>query len=97
MKPDSRVQDPTGAMTGRTILHYHVMETLGRGGMGVVYKARDMHLDRFVALKVLPPEKVADADRKRRFVQEAKGLLLAAGLDQPVQYGISQFAGKFRR
>ena len=80
MKPDSRVQDPTGAMTGRTILHYHVMETLGRGGMGVVYKARDMHLDRFVALKVLPPEKVADADRKRRFVQEAKA---ASALNHP--------------
>ena len=40
--------------------------------MGIVYKALDTHLDRFVAIKVLPPEKVADAERKRRFVQEAK-------------------------
>jgi eukaryotic-like serine/threonine-protein kinase len=40
--------------------------------MGVVYKARDTHLDRFVAIKVLPPEKIADAELKRRFVQEAK-------------------------
>src|SRR5271169_459556 len=59
-------------MVGRTILHYEIIEKLGEGGMGVVYKARDTHLDRFVAIKVLPPEKVADADRKRRFVQEAK-------------------------
>ena len=54
-------------MVGRTISHYEIIEKLGEGGMGVVYKARDTHLDRFVAIKVLPPEKVADAERKRRF------------------------------
>jgi serine/threonine protein kinase len=56
-------------MLGRTISHYAILEKLGEGGMGVVYKARDTHLDRFVAIKVLPPEKVADTERKRRFVR----------------------------
>jgi Tol biopolymer transport system component/predicted Ser/Thr protein kinase len=67
-------------MVGRTIAHYEIIEKLGEGGMGVVYKARDTHLDRFIAIKVLPPEKVADVERKRRFVQEAKA---ASALNHP--------------
>src|SRR5436190_17635611 len=67
-------------MLGRTIAHYEILDKLGEGGMGVVYKARDTHLDRFVAIKVLPPEKVADPERKRRFVQEAKS---ASALNHP--------------
>ena len=67
-------------MIGKTIAHYQILEKLGEGGMGVVYKVRDGHLDRLVALKVLPPEKVADPERKRRFVQEAKA---ASALNHP--------------
>ena len=67
-------------MTGRTIAHYEILERLGEGGMGVVYKARDTHLDRFVAIKVLPPQKMTDPERKRHFVQEAKA---ASALNHP--------------
>ncbi len=67
-------------MIGQTLGHYKIVEMIGSGGMGEVYKARDLHLDRFVALKILPAEKVADPDRKRRFVQEAK---TASALNHP--------------
>jgi Tol biopolymer transport system component len=65
---------------GQRLQHYEIVGKLGEGGMGEVYKARDVRLDRFVAIKVLPPEKVADPDRKRRFVQEAKA---ASALNHP--------------
>src|SRR5512143_3929161 len=67
-------------MIGKTLGHYEIEEKIGEGGMGAVYKARDTHLDRFVAIKVLPAAKVADPERKRRFEQEAKS---ASALNHP--------------
>jgi serine/threonine protein kinase/Tol biopolymer transport system component len=59
-------------MVGQTLLHYKIVEKIGEGGMGAVYRALDTHLDRHVAIKVLPPDKVSDPERKQRFIQEAK-------------------------
>lgn len=59
---------------------YEILSLLGAGGMGEVYKARDPRLDRFVAVKVLPAERTADPNRKRRFIQEAKS---ASALNHP--------------
>ena len=67
-------------MVGTTLSRYEILGEISRGGMGVVYRARDTRSNREVALKVLPPELVADPDRKRRFVQEAQS---AAGLKHP--------------
>jgi serine/threonine protein kinase/tetratricopeptide (TPR) repeat protein len=67
-------------LIGRTLSHYRILAEISRGGMGVVYRAVDLKLDREVAVKVLPPELVADPERKRRFIQEAKA---AAKLEHP--------------
>jgi len=67
-------------MVGRVVAHYEIVEKIGAGGMGVVYKALDSHLGRIVALKVLPADRVADPERQRRFVQEARA---ASALNHP--------------
>ena len=80
-------------MTGRTLGRYDVLEEISRGGMGVVYRGRDTRLNRDVALKVLPPDLVADPARRARFVQEAQA---ASALEHPhiaVIYEIDEIDG----
>ena len=77
-----------------TIAHYRILEPIGAGGMGAVYKAYDKKLHRVVALKVLPPEYVSQQDRRRRFYQEARA---ASALNHPhilTVYEVGEDEGK---
>jgi len=71
---------PESFPAGAVLAHYRIVSRLGQGGMGEVYLAEDLNLERPVALKILPPEVARDADRMRRFVQEAK---TASALSHP--------------
>jgi len=80
-------------MIGKTISHYRVLGKLGEGGMGVVYKAQDLKLNRPVALKFLPPTLLATEDNHRRFVHEAQA---SASLNHPniaTIYEVGEFEG----
>ena len=77
-------------MIGSTLSHYKITAELGRGGMGIVYRAQDTKLDREVAIKVLPAGALASEDDRARFYREAKA---AAGLNHPniaAVYGIDE-------
>lgn len=68
------------ALLEETIAHYRIMEPIGAGGMGAVYKAYDKKLHRIVALKLLPTEYLSQQDRRRRFLLEARA---ASALNHP--------------
>ncbi len=67
-------------MVGKTILHYQILEKIGEGGMGVVYKAEDTKLERTVAIKFLPRQIAVNSEERERFKIEAKA---AASLNHP--------------
>jgi serine/threonine protein kinase/Tfp pilus assembly protein PilF len=75
-----RVGIQLGDMIGQTIAHYEILKILGEGGMGIVYQARDINLDRPVAIKFLHPHRYLNEKEKERFIVEAKA---AAWLDHP--------------
>ena len=76
----TQVHAQAGPEPGRQVSHYTIVDILGTGGMGVVFRARDERLHRMSALKFLPPHRVADPALKRRFLTEARAI---AALDHP--------------
>ena len=72
--PGSAPRPPSPSMSGTTLQHFEVLERIGAGAFGEVYKARDTRVDRMVALKVVPEEFFEGEERKKRFEREARML-----------------------
>jgi len=81
-------------MVGKTISHYKILDKLGEGGMGVVYKAQDIKLDRVVAIKFLPQHLTTDGVEKERFVHEAKAASALNHTNVTTIYEIDEFEGQ---
>jgi class 3 adenylate cyclase/predicted Ser/Thr protein kinase len=94
-KGDLHTSKLDAAMTGRTVSHYEILDKVGEGGMGVVFKAEDTKLKRVIALKFLTPDATRDEEARERFLHEAQA---AAWLNHPnicTIHDIDQFAGQY--
>jgi eukaryotic-like serine/threonine-protein kinase len=81
-------------LDGGELGHFSLLEKIGEGGVGRVYKARDKRMDRFVAIKLLAEARSTDADRRARFVQEAKA---ASALNHPTSSPSTKSANRMGR